>query len=163
MPAEGWDGAARMAALQEAEARGDCYREGDNIVYPSLDAFFQHLAGVVERRPELLKSLQRSPESQAEDEAALGEVDDAIKSGKSLSVSDKLRAFLQRYQVPGGFMHACMRACLRRSCGACEEEMHLCLQQRAVRQWVCLLAGGHEAVVAGGLRACGGWFACLWP
>lgn len=111
MPAEGWDGAARTAALQEAEARGECHREGDDIVYPSLEAFFRHLAGVVERRPELLKSLQRSPESEAEDEAALAEVDEAIKSGKSLRVSGKLRAFLQRYQVPSGFVHVCAPVC----------------------------------------------------
>ena len=104
VPADGWDGDARMEALREAEAHGDCHREGDKVVYHSLDALFRHFADVVERRPELMKSVPRNPDSEADDEAAAAEVDDAIKSGKGLNVSNKLKGFLQRYQVRSEWM-----------------------------------------------------------
>ena len=111
-PADGWDGHERMAALRQAESRGELHleRNGSSVVHHSLDSALDHLSGVIERRPWLLQ--QRFDELLEDEGSAVDEGDEgkagAVVEGEAdaatgapqgkMTLSSKLRAFLQRYQ-----------------------------------------------------------------
>ena len=104
-PAEGWNSTERLQSLREAEARGELRLTGEGgnltIVYDNVEGVLDHLNDVLLRRPELLQ--QRFDEllqedAEVDDEAMVAEADAALQGGPPMTLSKKLKDFLQRYQ-----------------------------------------------------------------